>query len=548
MLIGNQRPRIEYVPGYSRSRGEDAIELSRNAGLDLDDWQKYVIVNSLGTRNDGKWSAFEVKLLVPRQAGKGSILECRELAGLFLFRTDRLLLHTAHEQRTSTEHYHRIWSLIQNTPELDRRVMRNNSAYGLESIWLKPGPTVILGSGGRQVLRNESSRLLFIARSGSSGRGFTGDFIAYDEDMKLKAAQVGASLPALGARPNPQVFYAGSAGDENSEQVGLIRRRGIEAAESGHSPGRLFFAEWSINWHTEYCNPDCTEHDDPEDERSVARANPSYNVRRMPFTIAAERDALSSAQFEREILGVGKYPVPGDAWMVIPKKWFTATTDDTGEPPRVRFPVFAIEVAQDRGSASISVAGLRPDGRIGLQVTDHREHTGWIMSRAGEIQDKWSPAAWIVDKRAATNTVLVELERAGLPVKTMTATDVAAASGQLYDAMRDDMVRHYGQLALRTALAAVTTRNLSESWAFDRINSAADQTPLMSAAFAYWGYMKYGAEEDYDAAGSVHFDLAEIRRLYRLGIYGPDDLRRLYEEDLISDKDIEKLAGEGLFS
>jgi len=534
-LIGFQIPRIESIPTFVSSRGEDAIQLASYAGLDLDPWQQRVLINSMGLREDGKWSAFEVKVLVSRQNGKGSILEAREIAGLYMIRTDRLLIHTAHEHKTASEHYQRVWSLISNTPDLSRKVIRHSSAYGREFIQLKPGPTVILGAGGNQVLRQESSRLIFIARTGSSGRGFTGDFLAYDEDMTLKTAQVGSSLPALGARPNPQVFYAGSAGEAHSEQLALVRRRGVAAANGERPPGRLYFAEWSINWHEEDCTAFCTEHDDPDSEIAVAKANPSYNIRRSPDAIEAEREGLSKYQFEKEILGVGVYPAPLDAWLVITKKWFEATADKTDQPPRVMAPVFAIEVAPDRSSAAISVCGKRPDGFIGVQVIEHREGTKWLVDRVQAINTKWQPKAWIIDKRAATNTVITELERAGIPLETIGAQQVAEASGQFYDGFRDDLIRHYNQSNLRAALAAVDKRKLSESWAFDRLNSAVDQSPTMSAAFAYYGYLRFGVEEDYDATESVHFDLAEIKRLYRIGVYGPDDLRRLYDEELIDD-------------
>jgi hypothetical protein len=66
----------------------------------LDPWQRFVLDRALGESKDGKWSAFEVGLVVPRQNGKGSILEARELAGLFLF-DERLILHSAHEFETA---------------------------------------------------------------------------------------------------------------------------------------------------------------------------------------------------------------------------------------------------------------------------------------------------------------------------------------------------------------------------------------------------------------------------------------------------------------
>ena len=556
MILGNQRPRLESVPShltlaqelatFGMSASADAIELASIAGLDLDDWQQHLLTNAMWKRPDGKWAAFQVKLLVSRQNGKGSILEARELAGLYLIRSDRLLIHTAHEHKTASEHYNRVWNLIQNSPELEKRVQRHSSAYGREFIALRPGPTVILGSGGRQVLRNESSRLIFIARTGSSGRGFTSDFLAYDEDMILKSAQVGSSLPALGARPNPQVWLTGSAGGKDSEYLAHVRRMGVDAAEGLRPPGRLYFAEFSINWHTEYCGPDCTEHDDPATEESVAKANPSYNIRRSPDAIAAERDALTPDQFQKEILGVGEYPSPLDGWFVVPKKWFSERFDNAENPPRVTSPVFAIEVSHDRSSSSISVAGLRPDRLVGIQVVEYKSGTGWLINRVKEIHERWKPVTWVIDKRAATNTVIADLEREGIPLELMTATDVATASGYLYDAFRDDTLRHYGQSSLRAALASADWRKLGEARAFDRLNPAVDQTPLMSIAFAHWGYLRFGVEEDYDAADSVHFDLNEIKRLYRIGVYGPDDIRRLRQDDLLTDTDLETLRNAGI--
>ena len=82
IVAGAQEPRISLVPDYVASTGPDAIELAALAGLHLDPWQQLVLTHSLGERPDGKWAAFEVGLVVPRQNGKGSILEARELAGL----------------------------------------------------------------------------------------------------------------------------------------------------------------------------------------------------------------------------------------------------------------------------------------------------------------------------------------------------------------------------------------------------------------------------------------------------------------------------------
>src|ERR1035438_568518 len=104
--LGQQRPRVENIPQYVSSSGQEAIDLAATAGLDLDPWQQYVLTHSLGERQNGKFAAFAVGLVVSRQNGKGSILEARELAGLFLL-GERLIIHSAHQFDTSIEAFNR---------------------------------------------------------------------------------------------------------------------------------------------------------------------------------------------------------------------------------------------------------------------------------------------------------------------------------------------------------------------------------------------------------------------------------------------------------
>jgi hypothetical protein len=120
-LRGAREPRLRLVPDYVQTAGEDAIDLAALAGLELDEWEQFVLLDALGEREDGKWAAFEVATVVPRQNGKGTILEARELAGLFLF-GEKLLIHSAHEQATSSSHFLRLLNLIEGVPEFERRI------------------------------------------------------------------------------------------------------------------------------------------------------------------------------------------------------------------------------------------------------------------------------------------------------------------------------------------------------------------------------------------------------------------------------------------
>jgi phage terminase large subunit-like protein len=75
-------PRISHIPPRASSSGADAVELAAAAGIVLDDWQAFVLENSLGETADGSWSAFEVGVCLPRQNGKSEIAVARMLYGL----------------------------------------------------------------------------------------------------------------------------------------------------------------------------------------------------------------------------------------------------------------------------------------------------------------------------------------------------------------------------------------------------------------------------------------------------------------------------------
>lgn len=284
-LRGDQYPRIESVPPPALSlAGAEAVELAAGVGIVLDPWQAHVLDRSLGERGDGKWSAFEIGLICSRQNGKGTILEARELAGLFLF-GEELLLHSAHEFKTASDAFRRIAATVQDNRQFSRHVKRIRTANGSEMIELKSG-----------------QRLRFVARSAGSGRGFSADVVILDEAYELGDKEMEALLPTLSARPNPQVWYASTAGNPASTQLGRIRERGLR----GGDPSLAFF-EWSAE-----------EDDDPAARETWAKANPGLGIRITEEYVRREQASLSVDGFARERLSIGDYPIEGaDDWSTI---------------------------------------------------------------------------------------------------------------------------------------------------------------------------------------------------------------------------------------
>jgi hypothetical protein len=217
-------PRFRYVPTFHSSLGRDAIDLAEFAGLTLDDWQQDIIEGSLGSTAAGKWSASNVGVVLPRQNGKGGVLEARQLAGLYLVKSDRLQTHTAHRFDTCLDHFGRVCALIENTPDLLAEVLDNGRGIGGR-------PSGIKDSNGKEsiTLRN-GKQLRFKTRVKGSGRGASGDAVYFDEAYYL--LDLGSLVPSLSARVNPQVWFTSSAPlpQVESDRLRKLMRQGRKLA------------------------------------------------------------------------------------------------------------------------------------------------------------------------------------------------------------------------------------------------------------------------------------------------------------------------------
>jgi Phage Terminase len=471
LLLGSQRPRISSLPlADDWSQGEDALELARQAGLLLDDWQRYVLKNALATRG-GKWAAFEVGLIVSRQNGKGSIVEALELAALFLFDDVQLILHSAHKFDTAADAFRRILTLIEQNPDFSREVLKVIRSHGSESIELRNG-----------------KRLRFIARSAGAGRGFAADLVILDEAFNISDDSMASMLPTLSTRPNPQVWYTSTAGKPISVQLGRIRERGIQ----GDDPS-LAFMEWSVDGA-------CYDAADPA---CWVQANPGLGIRITPDYIELERAALSPDAFARERLGVGVYPADlAEARQKIsPAVWASyADASSVISGPLA----FGLSVGRSGASASIAVAGRRSDGLGHGELIDPPQMgTGWVIPRLIELRERHNPCVLTMNPAGAAGAFQRELEEHGFRTKpgpgecqlqVTGMREYAQACGALAQDVSNGRWRHLGQDPLDWAVASVSIRELADAWAWSWKDSAADISPLEAVTLARHGFMTFGVK------------------------------------------------------
>jgi hypothetical protein len=486
VLHGARRPQARNVPARITSAGTDAIQITRQAGLILDDWQCDVLDGALGERADGKWSAFEVGLIVSRQQGKGTLLEARVLAGMLLF-GERLILWSAHEVKTATESFLRCVALFEADPELRKQVKHIHRANGEQGIELRNG-----------------SRLRFVARSKGSGRGFSADLIILDEAYALTAEQMAALLPVLASRPNPQVWYTSSPplDGASGEPLYALRKR----AKAG-DPGLAWF-----DWGLPGVDLESLDGLDLDDRDLWAATNPALGIRISEEHIARERAALSREAFARERIGIWPRKVEAGSGVIADELWEQQIDGAGVRPGEV---VFAVQVNSRRTQTAIAAVGRRPDGTMLASIVDYRAGTYWVAERMAELQARHCPLLFVAQDKGPTGPLFLEFAAKGITVSERQAeprrgelvvpwsNDVADAYGLFVDAVHQHRLFHLDEAPLNVALANSATRALSGGTAWDYADP--DAAPLLAVTLATWAYLTH-----FDSVSSAYDPLANI--------------------------------------
>ena len=451
-------PAFDWSPPRAKSRGEDAVKLAALAGLHLDPWQRLAVDRILGETDDDRPAAFEAAIIVPRQNGKGSVLEALSLYWLFVERVP-LVLHSAHEFKTAAEAFRRLRTLLQNCAPLWAEVDRCLTGAGSEAIELRGG-----------------QRLRYVARSKGSGRGFTASKVILDEAYALDGEEMAALLPTLATQPAAQVVYTSSAGMASSTQLRMLRDRG----RAGGDPS-LTYLEWGGVGRCasgDGCVHGLDDQGCALNDRTLwAAANPRVGL----DFIAKERRALPAAEFGRERAG---WWDEGDDALIGGLSGWEAAGDPAGswDGPFT----LAFDVAMGSRSASVAVAGGRGDDRIQLELLRSAPGVGWLPGYLAAAAGQHGGAARVVANDYPTCRALEpELVDAGVRVEFLGAAEFAASCGWLQQALADDKVRHLGDPVLSQAVANAAVANVGDgAWRWARRTSGSDISAIVAATLA----------------------------------------------------------------
>jgi len=502
---GSQTPRVANFPPYLISGAPEVIDQAARAGLYLDAWQKYVLTHGLGMSADGLWTAPKVSVWVPRQNGKGGIIEALELAWLFIDEEPEIV-HSAHEHRTSSKAYRRMERLIRGTPELHRLVR----PYGDRPD--KAGYRK--GNGERQIELWDGRLLEYNTRSGTATRGFSSPKVILDEAQELDADQMAAILPTVSAMPNHQVWFLGTPPRHADAWCYGLRDDG----EKG-SP-RLAHFDFGAGTFTD--TPECRAVvDDPE---TVYATNPALGIRITMETVEDERRPSGlGPKFPFERLGMW-LPRKLGGGAIDPARWAQLADPDSKRSGDV---ALGVDIAVLRDYAAISVYGLRElddlarkDGLEILghgQMVDYRPGVEWLAGRIAEWRSTLDPVA-IGMGRSTYATLKAPLEQLGITVSekpdepergdlvVISGADQAAACGHILDDVRTRALRVVPVAQLDVAALGAKASQTGDTVAWSRRLADVELSPLGSLSMARRAYAMRAhlvKDDDYDALANI---------------------------------------------
>jgi hypothetical protein len=457
-------PAFKSAPDYWRTLGDEVADLADLAGFSPDPEQRLGLDLIFAVDRYGKSVAFEFAVICARQNLKTGLFKQAALGWLFL--TDQnLIVWSAHEFSTAKEAHRDMAILVESNSFLSRRVKRVYSGAGAESIELMSG-----------------QRLNFKARTRTGGRGLSGDKVVLDEGFALQPAHMGALLPTLSVRPDPQLLYGSSAGLADSHVLRAVRDRG----RTGSSE-RLAYLEWCAA--TGGCEQEKCEHalGTPgcalDVLENLQNGNPLLGRTRANGTgltleyIEAERQALPPAEFARERLGW--WDEPGASEIFGSGKWEACA----GEELSVPLGAIGVAVSMDLSQASIVGAGL--DGVTMVVPMQHGPGTGWLVDSLKMLQVEHRVPV-VIDGGGPAANFIPHLEAAGIDHHATTTTEVLDGCAHFYTLVTSGGLRHANYPELNMAVNGATTRAVRDRWAWGRRTSTADISTLEAATLAAW--------------------------------------------------------------
>jgi hypothetical protein len=424
--------------------------VAERIGQPLMPWQR--MVADVGGELDpatGLPAYREVVVTIPRQSGKTTLLLAWQLQRALGWGGPQRIVYSA---QSGTDARKKL--LDDQVPILEPR----KKQLGIRRF--------VRANGNEGVVFANGSKIVLLASTADSGHGKTVDLAVKDElfaDADDRRDQI--LVPAMVTRPAAQILTSSTMGTEESIPLNRKIEQGRLAVGAGTTSGIAYF-EWSADVDA-----------DPDDPATWWSCMPALGHTVNEEVVRHARRSMSDGEFRRAFLN----QLTKSDERVIPAPSWDAVNDAQAAPKGPL--VFSVDVNPERTAAAIVAASAEP---LAAELVDYRASTGWIIGRARELSDRHG-GRWVVDGSGPAGSLIPDLERAGLTVHPVTAREMIAACGGLYDAVLGGAVRIRRNPRLDEAAAGAAKRTVGDAWAWTRKNASADISPLVAVTLALWG-------------------------------------------------------------
>jgi len=446
------------LPGFGTPRrperettGTQVAETAARFGITLKPWQQYALDVAGEIDPATGFQAYDrVVISVGRRAGKTLAVWLKLMA--MLEHSERGLGWFT--RQSSKEAVLSFQSEF--VPLLDRHDApedwRAYNANGSERVIHKP-------SGG--------AVRLFPPRA-TSLHGSSADAIVFDEafahDRELGNDLEIAAGPLLWTRPGGQIIITSAAGNLDSTWWNDWIAAGRESIAENRGKGTCHL-EWTLE-----AFPDL----DPADPATWTQVHPGQ----LRPEVYENEHARDSEMFLRTMLNV------------TDRKSSTISAIDqalwvrSGVPSADRVGAVTLGVDAAPMQSHASIVACYADGGV-VEIVESREGVDWVLGRLLELHDRWDLYGVGVDPGAPIGMLTDAMHTEGLPVQEFTLRQTAAAAAQFSDAVKHATIRHVRDPLFDVAAVSARKRNVGDgAWAFSRLNSHGDVTPIVAASLA----------------------------------------------------------------
>lgn len=438
-----------------RSFGPEVADVSRALGHPPMEWQALVLDVGLEHRVKGDRPYFDeaVVVTVPRQQGKTTGIARPLMAWRARKWPDQNIIYTA---------------------ETRQKAAKRLIVFGNQLIRYGWDVKVTRGIGNERIEFPNASSIEVVAPNEVAGHGESIDLAVLDEAWTATDDLLQGIVPARAARPASMLWFLSTQGNEDSTVLNELCEQGRAAVVD--KAARLAYFEWSA---------DEAAGDEVHNATHWGRWMPALEHTVTVANVEAAQAVLSNEAFRRAF---GNLLTEGDDDL-MPGDWWSDTFNpyETPTPGRV---TYAFDVNVEPPGAAIAAA-YPTDGdgwHVDIVAYEPGSSTLWIPPQLEKLVTASHPLAIGTagggPARSILPTVREYCEQRTIPLRELTVQDMAAATGLLYDGIRDKVLQHGESRALDAAIGAARSKQVADLWRIDRRRSRVDVSPLIAATVA----------------------------------------------------------------